>query len=126
MAGALGISLQVAVLAALARKRMGLDLNQLVRGSARALLVALLAGVAAWAADVHIAQPLSPWMIEPALLPLAAMRAVRLAIAGTVWLAVLLVAGGLLEMPGMPKRLVRLASRLRRARPPVRQELSDS
>lgn len=114
LAGTVGISLQVAALSALAKSRMGLDLRQLARGAGRALVVALLAGLAAWTADLFAAQPLSEWLAGLSLLPAAVVRGAHLAIAGAAWMAVVLVAGGWLDMPGMPRRLVRLASRLRR------------
>ncbi len=116
IAGTSGITLQVAVLAGLARKHLGLDLKQLLRGAAKAALVAVLAGLATAAADRWAAQPLAAWLAGLGAVPVALVRAVQLAVAGAAWLAVLLVVGGLVSMPGMPRRLVGLASRLRSRR----------
>lgn len=113
LAGTTGITVQVAVLAALARRRLGLDLAALGRGVVRALGVALLAGAATWAAQRWLGQPLAA-QLGASPLPAVAVRGAALAAVGAVWLATLLVAGGLLDMPGMPRRLVGLTGRLRR------------
>lgn len=112
IAGTLGISLQVAVMAVLARKRLGLDLHTLAQGAGRALLVALLAGAATWTAQRWAGQPLAAWLAGLQLPPVV-VRGGSLAAVGGVWLTVLLVAGGLVGMPGMPRRFVGLARRLR-------------
>lgn len=120
LAGTLGISLQVAVLSLLAKRRLGLDLAQLARGTGRALVVAALAGAATWAADQFIAQPAAAalagaWTLRA--LPVVVVRAIPLAIAGAAWLAVFLAAGGLLNMPGIPRRFNALTGRLWRRLP---------
>lgn len=108
LAGTLGIAAQVGTLAVLARRRLGLDLRQLGNGVARALAVAVVAGLTAWAIDQAVAN--APWLPkQPSLQALA-----RLTAAGMGWATVVLGLGVALKMPGMPRQVERLLARLKR------------
>ncbi len=104
----LGMSAQALVLLVLARVRLGLDVPTLLNGLGRALVVTLTAGVGV--ALVDRALLAAPWAF------LAQPRARHWAetlVGGAVWLAVLLVVGALVDMPGLPRRLQPIVARLR-------------
>lgn len=109
-AGTIGMSAQALTLAMLSRARLGLALRPLMAGVGRGLIVAVGAGVAAFAVDAAVA-PLCPG----ARLAYVA----RLGLAGSAWLLVFVVLATLLHMPGLPRALDRLIGRvvLRRSKP---------
>jgi putative peptidoglycan lipid II flippase len=108
LAGTIGMTLQVAALLVLARRRLGLHARPLLSGTARALVVAVVAGGAAALLD----RWLVTWPGLPHPQRLATL--VRLGAAGTLWLGLFVVLGSLLRMPGMPTRLERMLRRPQR------------
>jgi putative peptidoglycan lipid II flippase len=108
LAATLGMFLQVVVLVAVARKRLGLHLRPLLTGIGRALAVATCAGLAAWAVDMSSDQA--------AFLAAGKVRYLgRLAMSGCAWALVGLLLGAWWRMPGMPRQVHGLLRRLGRA-----------
>ena len=105
----LGMTAQAFVLLVLARTRLGLDLRALLSGVSRAAVVALLAGVAVALADRLIRASNLPFLAQP-----RALHWAETVVCGLVWLAVLVVVGALIDMPGLPRRLQPVVARLRR------------
>ncbi len=106
LAGTIGMSLQVLALLVLARKRLGLHAKPLLVGIAKAVVVALAAGGAAWLIDRELAH--AAWLPDFARLRLLA----RVLVAGLAWLGVLVALGTALRMPGMPRVLDRMLRRI--------------
>ena len=104
----IGMTAQALALLVLARKRLGLDVRTLLSGLARALAVAVAAGVAVAGVDHLLVNAQAPWLAAP-----RARHWAQAMVGGMVWLAVLLVVGALVDMPGLPRRLQPIAARLR-------------
>lgn len=108
VAATLGMFLQVIVLAALARKRLGLHLRPLVVGVGRGLAVATCAGLAAWAVDL--------WSHQAAFVEAGKLRYLtRLVLSGSAWAVAVVVLGVWWRMPGLPRQMQGLLRRLGRA-----------
>lgn len=107
LAGTLGMTLQVAALLVLARRRLGLHARPLLSGMARASIVAVASGGATYLLD--------RWLLSWPGLPHAPRWALllRLGATGTLWLGLFVVLGTALRMPGMPARLERIVHRMR-------------
>ena len=104
LCGTLGMTAQVLVLLTLARRRLGLDVHVLVVGAGKSALVAMLAAGAA----------IAGWALVPRVGPPAWLHLWHLVAAGVPWTLTFVLAGAWLDMPGMPRRLQGVVSRLRR------------
>ena len=101
-AGTIGMLAQALTLAALCRARLGLALRPLLVGVLRGLAVAVLAGLAALLMD----RVCAPIFVAPRIGYL-----LRLAVAGSAWMLIVLVLGVLLKMPGLPRAVDRRLQR---------------
>ena len=105
----IGMTAQALTLLILARRRLALDLTTLLDGLARALVVAATAALAVALTDRQILA--LPWSLAASPRARHWLEALG---CGAVWLAVLIVVGALVDMPGLPRRLQPIVSRLRR------------
>lgn len=107
LAGALGMTAQVGVLAWLCSWRLGLRLRGLGGALLRALPVAAAAAAVAWAIDGFTTASLSGTMAMG-----TALYFVRLLAAGLAWSVVVLVLGRLVGLPGLAAVTDRILARL--------------
>jgi putative peptidoglycan lipid II flippase len=103
VAGSVGMVLQVLALLGLARVRLQLPLRPLLGATARSIVVAALAGGAAWAATATLQ---GVWSGQRG----AWLQALA---AGVAWLAVVLVVGGWLGLPGLQTLTHKIRRRLK-------------
>jgi putative peptidoglycan lipid II flippase len=107
----IGMTAQALVLLVLARSRLALDMPTLLRGLARAGLVALVAFALVLLTDRQLATV--HWMQQ------ATPRVrhwLEVGVCGGVWLAVLILVGAAVDMPGLPRRLQSIVVRVRRGK----------
>jgi putative peptidoglycan lipid II flippase len=106
LAGTIGITVQVLVLAALARRRLGLDVRTLLVDLGRALTVAAACLIAVRLTQRTVVPQWRDWLATLPL-PIVAQRLLTLVPPGLAWLAALALAGGAFGMSGLPRPLAR-------------------